>query len=325
MTGLRVTGLRVTVAVLAGLLVVLLLAPPAGAGETVGPSAAVGPNRCDDARADAARLYHALFGRDRARGGLAYWASLRWVDGSLTEMTGWVEATLAAPTICAKLDALALTEVRPGLAVGRSGATVTVLADRASVDLSVVNGPRTLASAVAGDVAGEVVVNANWFIGSTPEGPVVADGVLSGTADIIERGQIVVYAAGCDGHGPQDLAHVWMGEPYRHDPCVVAAVSGVSLVHKGVRSDTYPGIDLTTGYTNVARAHSFLGFNETEIIIVSSRAMTSSQLADYALVLGAVEGVMLDGGGSTQIATPTVSLTSNRPVPTFAVLTSRPE
>ncbi|MGF1597085.1 MAG: hypothetical protein ACFCVK_09150 [Acidimicrobiales bacterium] len=49
----------------------------------------------------------------------------------------------------------------------------------------------------------------------------------------------------------------------------------------------------------------------------------ASQLADYALSLGVVEGVMLDGGGSTQICTPVASLSRHRAVPTFAVIDAR--
>jgi exopolysaccharide biosynthesis protein len=112
-----------------------------------------------------------------------------------------------------------------------------------------------------------------------------------------------------------------MGEVVEPGPCVQTAVSGVSLVHKGVRADDYPGI-VFGGYTNTSRSHSFIGFNEAEIIVISTREMNTSRLADYAIELGVVEGVMLDGGGSTQIATPTARLGSSRAVPTFAVLDS---
>jgi hypothetical protein len=89
-----------------------------------------------------------------------------------------------------------------------------------------------------------------------------------------------------------------------------------------VRADAYPGIDLTRGYTNTNLAHSFIGFDHEAIVIVSTRSMNASRLADYALRLGVTEGLMLDGGGSTQIATPTTGLTADRAVPAFAVLTS---
>ena len=112
-----------------------------------------------------------------------------------------------------------------------------------------------------------------------------------------------------------------MGELVEPGPCVQTAVSGVSLVHKGVRADEYPGI-VFGGYTHTSRAHSFIGFNDAELIVISTRQMNSSQLADYAIELGVVEGVLLDGGGSTQIDTPTARLGSSRAVPTFAVLDS---
>ena len=118
------------------------------------------------------------------------------------------------------------------------------------------------------------------------------------------------------------LERLDLGEIYRPGPCVLTAVSGISLVHKGVRADAYPGIDLTYGYTNTSRSHSFIGYNESEIIIISSTSMNASTLADYAISLGAIEGVMLDGGGSTQIKTPTAQIWASRRVPTFAVLDS---
>ena len=85
---------------------------------------------------------------------------------------------------------------------------------------------------------------------------------------------------------------------------------------------TYPGINLTTGYTNTSRSHSFIGFNDNEIIIIATRSMNASQLADYAISVGAIEGVMLDGGGSVQIKTSVGSISGNRSVPVFAILNS---
>ena len=237
---------------------------------------------------------------------------------------GRATATPPVPAVdagtCRKATDRGLTEVRPGIFVGRDGPTVTVIADRALVELRAVDGPRTHAA----DVAGDVVVNANWFTDAGSEGPLVSYGVDTGTVDTIERGQILVLDPGC---GPstrrQILDHRWTGELYRPGPCVVHAVSGVSLVHQGRRADAFPGIDLTTGYTNVNRSHSFIGFNDTELIVVASTDLNASELADYALALGASEGVMLDGGGSTQIATPTATIASGRPVPAFAVIDSR--
>ncbi|MEL6981412.1 MAG: phosphodiester glycosidase family protein, partial [Actinomycetota bacterium] len=207
-----------------------------------------------------------------------------------------------------------------GLAVGQQGSTVTVVADRDLVSYGAVDGARTFASRVDGDV----VVNANWFTGAGAEGPVVVDGFRSGSADIIERGQLVSYEPGCDGRplsatARTELGHIWMGEVVEPGPCVQTAVSGVSLVHKGVRADEYPGITFG-GYTHTNRSHSFIGFNDSSIVIISTRQMNSSQLADYAIELGVVEGVLLDGGGSTQISTPTARLGSSRSVPTFATL-----
>ena len=220
--------------------------------------------------------------------------------------------------VCSKAQRLGLTEVVPGIVVGQRGSTVTVLADRTLVEYSAVDGRRTHASRVSGDV----VVNANWFIGSTSQAPVVSNGHLSGSVDIIERGQIVAYDPNCGEYGNELMGHVWMGEIYSPGPCVLTAVSGVSLVHKGRRSDAYAGIDLVHGYTNTSRSHSFVGYNETEIIVISTRSMNASRLADYAISLGAIEGVMLDGGGSTQIKTPTARISANRAVTSFVVLNS---
>lgn len=270
-------------------------------------------------------IYRNLLGREADAGGHAYWLDLAKTRGRHS-VVSWMTQTpefaerwpFTHASICPKAQRLGLDEVVPGIAVGKSGSTVTVLADRDLVDFSAVDGGRTHASRIAGDV----VVNANWFIGSTSEAPVVSNGRLTGTRDITARGQILAYRDGCEGHGARELDHIWMGEIYRPGPCVVSAVSGVSLVHNGLRSDAYPGIDITHGYTNTSRSHSFIGFNETEIIIISTRSMNASLLADYALSLGVTEGVMLDGGGSTQIKTATVGLWADRSVTAFAVLNS---
>ncbi len=219
--------------------------------------------------------------------------------------------------MCAIVRELGLVEVHPGLAVGQHGETVTVVGDRRAVSFRADTGSFRHAA----DVEGLIVVNANWFTAVGPHGPVVARGELSGSVDTTERGQLLARRPGCDpGVSASDLQHLWTGEHYRHDPCIIEAVSGVSLVHKGVRADDYPGYDITTGRTNVSRAHSFIGYSETDIVIVATREMTASQLADHAISLGVTEGVMLDGGGSTQISTPVASLHSPRAAPTFAVL-----
>ena len=233
------------------------------------------------------------------------------------------EFVLARPSreapMCTTVRRLGLDEIRPGLAIGRDGDTVTVVADRRAVTFRAVDGPPRHASAVPG----EVVVNANWFTTAGAQGPAVTDGRLSGSTDTTERGQILARRPGCGASGgATELQHLWMGEIYRHDPCVIAAVSGISLVHKGVRADAYPGFDITTGYTNTSRSHSFVGFNDSEIVVIATGDMTASELADYAISLGLTEGVMLDGGGSTQIDTPTETRPSGRAVPTFAVLDS---
>lgn len=231
---------------------------------------------------------------------------------------------LREATRATELARLATIETRPGIRIGGDSRTVVVIARRDQVSFGAVDGPRRFASEVAGDV----VVNANWFVGSGSFGPVVVDGVVSGSADTIERGQIVELIPGCrdgSGHGaPPHLEHIWTWELYTPDECVRTAVSGVSLVHRGARADAVAGIDLVRGYTMTATAHSFVGFNASEIIIVSSTAMNASRLADYALLLGAEEGLMLDGGGSTQIKTPTHSIGSPRPVPSFVVISSHP-
>jgi hypothetical protein len=268
-------------------------------------------------------LYRNLLGREPDPGGRVYWGEMVITHGRYN-VASWMTQTpeLAAawpyvsPPICARATQLGLVEVRPGIAVGRQGSTVTVLADRSLVRYRAVNTGRSFASAIPGDV----VVNANWFTLAGPIGPVVTDGRSVGGPDLAERGQIVDWGGGCPaGIG---LEHVWTWRIWTPDGCARAAVSGVSLVHKGFRADAYTGINLTTGATNTGGAHSFIGFNQTEIIVVSTQQMAASRLADYALWLGAREGVMLDGGGSTQIKTPTTQLTTYRPVPTFAVLDS---
>lgn len=278
-----------------------------------------------DDREFVSAVYRNLLGREADPSGHAYWLDLVRTDGRHS-VASWMTQTpefaerwpFRHATICAKATRLGLTEVLPGLVVGKQGSTVTVLAERTLVSYDAVDGGRTHASRVSGDV----VVNANWFVGGTSLAPVVENGRVSGTRDTIERGQILTYEPGCGGHGEHDFDHVWMGEIYAPDSCVSSAVSGVSLIHKGVRSDAYPGIDITNGYTNVNRAHSFIGFNDDEIVIISTRNMTASRLADYAISLGVTEGVMLDGGGSTQIKTPSARMTASRAVTSFAVLNS---
>ncbi len=271
-------------------------------------------------------IYQNLLGRDADPGGHAYWLQLVQLDGRHS-VVSWMTQTeefatvwpYIEPSMCNKVAELDMTEVRPGLAVRRTGNTVTVLADRTLVAFDAADGGARSINGIGGDV----VVNANWFTAAGSQAPVISNGVLSGSADTVERGQVVAYAPGCAGYDGPLLRHVWMGEIYQHNGCAVAAVSGVSLVHKGLRADSYPGFDITNGYTNTSPAHSFIGFNDTELVVISSTELNASQLADYAISLGVHEGVMLDGGGSTQIRTPITSLTSVRPVTAFAILDSR--
>jgi hypothetical protein len=278
-----------------------------------------------DDRAFVNALYQNVLGRPADPAGAAYWLSKLPTEGRhgvATWMTLSPELGSRRPigfsAICDDVWSRGLIEVQPGLAVARWGSTVIVMADRSMVDYGAVDGTRTYASRIPGDV----VVNANWFTDRGTQAPLVADGVWSGGPDLIERGQIVAYRPGCGDHGVGELKHVWMGHLYQPGPCVQTAVSGVSLVHHGVRADRYPGIEFT-GYTATSTSHSFIGFNDRELIVVATREMTASKLADFTIALGATEGVMLDGGGSTQIVAPTASLTSSRRVPSFAVLDAR--
>jgi len=285
---------------------------------------------CDGVGAPTGRLSRAIFDRDSHPEGLTSPAGRRldlvarqdrhrvasWIAQSAELARVWPYSE--AP-MCTTVRSLGLAEIQPGLAVGRTGDTVTVVGDRRAVNFRAEDGPHRLTS----DIAGDIVVNANWFTPSGTQAPVVVAGELRGGADVAERGQLLARRSNCDDTGRTvELEHLWTGEMYQHDRCVVAAVSGVSLIHNGVRADAYPGYDITTGYTNTSRSHSFIGFNDHTIMIIATREMTASQLADYAISLGITEGVMLDGGGSTQIATPTVSLRSARAVPAFAILDS---
>lgn len=271
-----------------------------------------------------ASIYHNLLRRSPDVGGLQYWSGLIPTNGRHRVVT-WITATpefarnwpLTQSTICTKAAIHGLTEIAPGLVAGKSGQTVTVIGDREFTNFTAVNGPYTRASSVAGDV----VVNANWFTAGGPYGPVVADGILVGSPDTIDRGQIIAGNPDLCPNQPL-LQHRWTWEVGRDYSCAQQVVSGISLVHNGQRADAYPGIDLTTGYTNTNRSHSFIGFNKDHIIVISTKVMNASQLADYAIAIGATEGVMLDGGGSTQIKTAAGSITSDRSVPVFAVVNS---
>lgn len=270
-------------------------------------------------------MYHNVLGRPADPAGRAYWLDQLATIGRHGVAT-WITLSpemgarrpLAHSTVCDKVWNQGFTEVRPGIAVGRWDSTVVVVADRDLVDYRAVDGGRTYATRIEGDI----VVNANWFTGAGTLAPVVADGITSGSADIVERGQIVAYRPGCGGHGPGDLDHIWMGNVWTPGPCVETAVSGISLVHHGRRADAYPGITLG-GYTGTNLSHSFIGFNDDQIVVVATTSMTAPKLGDFAIALGVTEGVMLDGGGSTQITTPTERIGSSRPVTTFAILDSR--
>ncbi|MEM7339516.1 MAG: DUF4214 domain-containing protein [Actinomycetota bacterium] len=272
-------------------------------------------------------IYRNLFGRTADSSGHAHWLRViqnhgrhrmvDWITASGDVAQRWPYRTSSA---CRTGARLGLVEVEPGLLAGRNGSTVTVVADRTLVDFNAVTGRPTHAWAVGG----HVVANANWFTdGGTPIGPLVARGTLSGTRDNSTRGQIIRLRPGCNGAGHNQWAHVWMGQTYRPGRCVEAAVSGISIVHQGVRADAFPGINLTNGYTNKSKAHSFIGINGQEVVIITTTSMTTRQLADYAISIGVTEGLMLDGGGSTQIKTPAGSIHSDRAVTSFVVLNSR--
>lgn len=271
-------------------------------------------------------VYHNLLGRTPDQAGRAYWGQMVIIHGRYNVLS-WMVATpefaqvwpYATPPLCPITAQMGLSEARPGIWVGRSGDTVTVVADRSLVDFRAAGGGRTFAPSVAGDV----VVNANWFSAGGPIAPLVTGGRPGGGPDISERGQIVSWRPGCGGHDAALMEHVWTWRIFTPDACTADAVSGISLVHKGVRADAYPGVNLTSGPTNTDQSHSFLGFNDRVIVVIASHQLSASQLADYALSLGVTEGVMLDGGSSTQIKTPFTTLGTGRPVPAFAVLDSR--
>ncbi len=271
-------------------------------------------------------VYRNLLGRDPDPPGRAYWGHMVITHGRanvLSWMVGLPELArvwpYATPPLCPIADQMGLAEARPGIWVGRSGETVTVVADRSLVDFRAAGGGRSSAAAVAGDV----VVNANWFSVRGPIAPFVAQGRLGGGPDISERGQIVSWRPGCGGHDGALLEHVWTWRIFTPDACTADAVSGISLIHKGVRADAYPGVNLTAGPTNTDPSHSFLGFNDRVFVVISTHQLSASRLADYALSLGVTEGVMLDGGTSTQIKTPLTAFSTGRPVPAFAVLHSQ--
>jgi len=269
-------------------------------------------------------IYRNLLHRPPDPAGLQHWTGLIPTNGRHRVVT-WRTATqefatewpLAKSTACAKAVIHGLTEIAPGLVAGKSGQTVTVIGDREFTNFTAVNGPRTRASSVPGDV----VVNANWFAAGGPDSPIVVNGILAGSADTTERGQIIARKPDLCQNQPL-MQHRWTWEVGQGFNCALQAVSGVSLVHKGQRADAYPGIDLTTGYTNTSQSHSFIGFNDNHIIVISTTDMNASQLADYAIAVGAIEGVMLDGGGSTQIKTAAGSIAGERSVPAFAVINS---
>jgi Domain of unknown function (DUF4214)/Phosphodiester glycosidase len=270
-------------------------------------------------------VYANLLGRNPDPEGRAYWGELVIIHGRANVLSWMTQAPEFAlvwpytePSLCEEGRQLGLSEASPGIEVGRHGSTVTVVADRGLVRFRAVNGTPNHAH----DVAGDVVANANWFTAAGPVGPVVSDGRVAGGPDLLERGQIVSWRPGCDGRGNGELEHIWTWRVWTPDPCALDAVSGVSLVHQGRRADSYPGVNLVAGGTNTSTAHSFVGFNDSRIIVVSSYQLNASRLADYAISLGAQEGVMLDGGLSTQIKTPSTSLTTARAVPSFVVVDS---
>ncbi len=272
-------------------------------------------------------VYRNLLGRAPDAAGRGYWGQMVITHGRYNVLS-WMVGTpefaqvwpYAPPPLCPIAAQMGLVEARPGIWVGRSGETVTVVADRSLVDFRATSGGRSFAPSVAGDV----VVNANWFsLAGDPIAPLVSGGRAAGGPDISERGQIVSWRPGCGGHDAALLEHVWTWRIFTPDACTADAVSGVSLIHKGRRADAYPGVNLTSGPTNLDPSHSFLGFNDQVIVAISSHQLPASHLADYALSLGVTEGVMLDGGSSTQVKTPLTTLVTGRPVPAFAVLDSR--
>lgn len=297
------------------------LQPSSAAASTTNPTAT--SIACDETLPDVGRLYQTLFGRDPHREGLAYWVRQHPSGLMAKHLARWMTRSAeyqqlhARSPICSMASERGWREVVPGIVVGHEGTTVTVLADRHLVAFDAVDGGPTYASSIPGDV----VVNANWFTAAGSQAPVVSNGVRSGSHDIVERGQLISYRPECRGDGDR-LDHIWMGEIYTPDHCVETAVSGVSLIHKGLRADAYPGITITTGYTSLNVSHSFIGFDRDKIVAIATRQMNAPQLADYALSLGVSEGIMLDGGGSTQIKTPTTGLSSPRAVTSFAVLNS---
>lgn len=271
-------------------------------------------------------VYRNLLGRAADPAGRAYWGEMVITHGRYNVLS-WMVATpefarvwpYVTPPLCPIAAQIGLAEARPGIWVGRSGETVTVVADRSLVDFRAASGGATYATGVPGDV----VVNANWFSPAGPVAPLVTNGRPGGGPDINERGQIVAWRPGCGGHDAALLEHVWTWRIFTPDACTLEAVSGISLIHKGVRADAYPGVNLVSGPTNADTSHSFLGFNDRVIVVISSHQLSASRLADYALSLGVTEGVMLDGGSSTQVKTPFTALSTGRPVPAFAILDSK--
>lgn len=266
-------------------------------------------------------LYLNLLDRAADPEGRAYWARIADNEGRHVVadwMTRQPEFAAVWPyqtsRVCQFAATHSLTPIGPGVAANQVGVTVTAAADHHLATVGVHAG----APAHAAHVPGLVAVNANWFTKAGHDGPLVVDGLNVGGRDSMHRGQLVVRGPECGG----GFDHRWQWDMYTPGGgCDRAVVSGVSLVHKGVRADAYPGADLTSGYTNQSKSHSFVGYTADQLlVVVSTREMNASELADYVIGLGVVEGVMLDGGGSTQVKAGPYRVAAGRAVPSFLTI-----
>lgn len=213
---------------------------------------------------------------------------------STTDFDSWVEQRAAGD-----LDRVtpALVHVRQEGNGQRINVAYVHLSATRGVAVSPGDRGRATVGSYAAEIGAHVAINGNWY--APYDGPAVSGGVVYGGED---HGYTALFGFTADGDAIIDHHREIPGYV---DDRVVEGVSGhPTLVFRGETTTDFGG-DPTFTARNPRTA---IGLDETGDILImvtvdgrssTARGMTGAQTAELMSALGALDAVMLDGGGST--------------------------
>ncbi len=199
---------------------------------------------------------------------------------------------------CSFANTFSGEDLAAGVTYSKKGSTVVVLVDPKAAMVDTLATPnRATSSAVIQSEEVDVAMNANWFDSRNKTiAPLVSDTKSVGGKDDATKGFL---GERIDGR----KTSIWHGFVLEPPADTRMGASGIHIVHQGKSAEVFAPEMFDDGYTFTTKKHSALGYTEQGYwILISSYTNNARSLSKRMLDYGAVEAVMLDGGGSTQIA-----------------------